>query len=115
LTQDKTGLRTLTVAKSNYGPTGLAVNLRWSEGVFALAAQGDVPTRFKTQSEINGERTRADTRRLSDALPTGDVSREQVAAMAKMLGLLDRVKTENQRSVVSRWRNRVIDLRGQDT
>lgn len=115
LTREKTGLRTLSVTKSNYGPNGIEVHLRWREGVFALAAQGDVPTHFKTQAKRNSERAEEDTRRLSDNLPPGDVEPKQVAVMAEKLGLLRDVKTESRRSVVSRWRKRVVRLRERDT
>ncbi|QDB99737.1 hypothetical protein FGU64_04560 [Mesorhizobium sp. 8] len=49
---DKTGLRTLHVAKSNYGGVGASVQLRWHAGAFVLAG-GTV-----SQAEANAEADR---------------------------------------------------------
>jgi hypothetical protein len=103
------------VTKSNYGPTGLAINMRWADGVFALAAPGDIPTDFKPQSQRNARRAEADTKRLSEALPPGEFSREEVKEQAVRLGLLDGVKPDGHRSKVTRLMTRVRDFRGRNT
>ncbi len=112
LKSDETGLRTMSVVKSNYGPTGLDLNMRWRDGAFAIAALGDVPAKFKSQTARNSERAKADARRLSDALPPGEVSRDLVGQKAAELGLLSGVKIENQRSKISKLLKRVKDFRG---
>ena len=110
LNRDETGLRTLSLTKSNYGPPGLHIHLRWREGVFALAAQGDVPKKFQHQSKQNKAEAEAKVRRLSDALPP-DLDVDTILPVLEKLGLLARTDPKNHRRSARYWIGQVKDFR----
>ena len=107
---EKTGLRTLEVRKSNYGPTGQRISMRWREGAFALAAAGDVPTKFQHQSEKNADQADTKVRLLSDALPA-NLTVDDILPVLRKQGFLERTDPKNHTRTARYWIKNVADFR----
>lgn len=108
--------RWLRVNKANHVATDQKLPFKLGKvevgGEPEVAATGTavVPAELAHQSQVNKRRATETVARLDSMLPP-DPTVEDVLDAALKLGLLDNTKPENQRSVATRWKRRVTDLR----